>query len=424
LNSFHGGAHTAQLTSKRASTAVTWEAETIRRSTLTAQISALTLEMEQLSQTMAALGRISPGMEKAAGQRFADSIATRQSELGRLALSVNAEGPRPKFWADFRQTRQHCATLAREYLAFALGGFARQANLDGGLLRIADALLAELSERVKVSWDPLTVLAETEWYGEEAQIIRLRFPETSIWNLPVAAHEFGHFAGPRLTVRADNGRVWELTYPVSAILRREADRGSVHWSRMHEFFADAFAVFLTGPAYACTSLLLRFDPAVPDSDGPTHPGHAKRAYLMGQMLEKMDQAGATTSYVGVLRQLRERWRASVTEAGALDGRTAAELEAKAAAEAEPTAEEIWALLQETIPTQRYRGMPAAQAIKPALLGGPTAQPGAALTLADALNAAWLCRLDHWDDDRDVTATVAARALELCHRIADRKASGA
>jgi hypothetical protein len=140
------------------------------------------------------------------------------------------------------------------------------------------------------------------------------------------------------------------------------------------------------------------------------------------MLEKMDQAGASTSYTGVLWQLSERWRASVIEAGTLDAQQVAELEARVAAEVEPTAEEIWELLQETVPAQRYRGMPTAQALKPALLGA-TAPPTAASTLADALNAAWLCRLDHWDDDRDATAPIAARALELCQAIADREAAG-
>ena len=379
------------------------------------------MEVERLDRTMAILGAVAPEMEDAVRQRFSDPIVIHRTELRRLAERVNASGSSPKCWADFEERRKQCASLAREYLAFALGGFARQAGLDDGLLRIADAFLAELSERVKVRWDPLTVLAETEWYGEEEQIIRLRFPETSVWNLPMAAHEFGHFAGPRLAVRTESGRVWDLANPVADVLRRESDRGSADWSRMHEFFADAFAVFLTGPAYACTSLLLRFDPTIPDPDyEPTHPGNAKRAYLMTRMLEKMDQESGSTSYRGVVRELREHWRASVIEAGTLDARQVAELEAKVAADVEPTVGEIWELLQQALPAQRYRGMATAQALKPALLGTASAS-AAAPTLADVLNAAWLCRLDHWDDDRDRTAGIATGALRLCQAIADRAA---
>jgi hypothetical protein len=383
--------------------------------------------MERLGQTMAALGTVVPGLEEAARQRFGDSLASRQADLRRLADRISVGGPAPEDWTTLRQTRQQCTTLAREYLAFAQGGLARQAGLDGGLLQIADAFIAELSQRVKVRWDPLTVLAETEWYGEEAQIIRLRFPEASVWDLPVAAHEFGHFAGPRLETGTVTGRTWDLSYPVADMLRRELGRGRVEWSRAHEYFADAFAVYLAGPAYACACLLLRFDPGTPDSDGPTHPSYAKRAYLMARTLEKMDQADATTFYVGVVRQLRERWRESMVEAAA-DSQRIAGLESAVAADAEPTVGEMWELLQATVPTQRYGGMAAAQAIKPALLGGSPTSPGAAggslLTLADALNAAWLCRLDHWDDDRDATATIAASAHQMCLAIADHRTAGA
>jgi hypothetical protein len=401
------------------------EAETSRRSALLAQISALAQEMERLGQTMAALLTVVPGLEEAARQRFGDPLAGRQADLRRLAERISAGGSAPEDWTSLRQTRQQCITLAREYLAFAQGELARQAGLDGGVLQIADAFIAELSQRVKVRWDPLTVLAETEWYGEEAQIIRLRFPEASIWNLPVAAHEFGHFAGPRLETRTFTGRTWDLSYPVADMLRRELGRGRIEWSRAHEYFADAFAVYLAGPAYACACLLLRFDPGVPNSDGPTHPSYAKRAYLMARTLEKMDQADATTFYVGVVRQLRERWRASMTEAAA-DGQPIAELEAAVAAEAEPTVAAMWELLQATVPTQRYGGMAAAQTVKAALFSGsptpPHAVGGSPVTLTDALNAAWLSRLDHWDDDRDATATIAASAHQMCLAIADRRAA--
>lgn len=381
---------------------------------------ALASELERLSQTMTELGALTPGLDSAARQRFADPILDQQGELQRLASRVSTDGALLECWTAFREAQQRCVTLTREYLAFTLGRFVRHAQLDGGLLLIADALLTELGERVKVSWKPLAVLAETEWYGEEAQIIRLRFAEASIWNVPVAAHEFGHFAGPRLAVRTGKGRQWELTYPVQDALRREAARGPAHWSRMHEFFADAFAVYLTGPAYACACLLLRFDPTVPDSDGPTHPGHAKRAHLMARMLEKMDEAAASTSYRGVLRQLRQRWRESVAQAAALDDQHVAEIEASAAAAVDAVADEIWQLLKDTLSAQRYAGMASAQALKPALGVSVAARTAGAMTVADVLNAAWLCRLDHWDDDRDTAVTIAAQAYELCQTIAGVK----
>ena len=38
----------------------------------------------------------------------------------------------------------------------------------------------------------MTILAELEYTGHHARIIGLRFPAASIWDLPIAAHEFGH----------------------------------------------------------------------------------------------------------------------------------------------------------------------------------------------------------------------------------------
>jgi hypothetical protein len=181
---------------------------TSRRSTLSAQVSALALEVQRLNEALATLSAATPGIQETARQRFEDAIVTRQGELQILAQRINTSQSLQECWKDFREKRKLCVSLAREYLAFTQGAFARQAGLDGGLLRLADALLAELSLRVKIGWNPLTVLAESEWYGEEAQIIRLRFPEASIWNLPIVVHEFGHFAGPRLGVRGQDGRFW------------------------------------------------------------------------------------------------------------------------------------------------------------------------------------------------------------------------
>jgi hypothetical protein len=377
--------------------------------------------VQRLDEMVAMLSAVVPGLGEAVRRRFGDVIVTRKRALQRLAQRINADESQSGSWTDLREERERCASLAREYLAFAEGEFARQVRLDGGLLRVADALIAELGRRIKINWDPLTILAETEWYGEEAQIIRLRFPEVSIWNLPVAIHEFGHFAGPRLGVRKEVGRFWELHYPLQDILRREFTSGPVQWSRMHELFADAFTVFLTGPAYACVCMLIRFDPTAAGVDGPTHPSNVKRVHMMLRILEKMDQEVDSASYAGVLRQLRERWRASVAEASEADPQDISALEAQVANGLEATVDEMWQLLQDILSAQRYGGMTNAQRLKSTLYGRTLAQPEASVTLADVLNAAWLCRLDHWDDDRDVATKIGTQALKLCEAIADRDA---
>jgi len=256
------------------------------------------------------------------------------------------------------------------------------------------------------------VLAEREWYGEEAQIIRLRFPLTDIWSVSVAVHELGHSAGPRLSRREQQDRFWERVYPLQTILRREYTTGQSAWSRMHELFADAFAVYLTGPAYACACALLRFDPVGATSDGPTHPSNARRLALMFRFLERMDDATGSTAYGGMLGELRARWRAAVAEATGSDLEEVTTADERLATETKVTVDELWDVLHGTVESARYSRISEAQRLKPQLVSGPRAQPTPGLDLADVLNAAWLNRVDHLDDP-SVISTVGSRARDLC-----------
>jgi hypothetical protein len=388
------------------------------RSTLMAQVAELTVEVQHMNERVRALGRVAPWLQDAASERFSALIARRDEDLGSLRQRVGAGADLLECWREFRECKRRCVTLARELLAFSEGAFSRHAGLDLGLLPIAEALLTDLSRRLQLGWDPLIVLAEAEFYGEEAQIIRLRFPDVSVWNLTVAAHEFGHFAGPRLSAREEDGRYWGLTSPFRDILARERKRGIREWSRMHELFADMFAVFTTGPAYACSCLFLRFDPGADDEDGPTHPSTPKRVAMLLRTLERMDEGHGELP--GVLDALRSRWRASVAAAKQLDAVSVQRAEPQVMKPLEATFEELWEVLQFTIKPRRYGTLQAAQRLKSKLLpdaGNLKLDKG--ITLTDVLNAAWLCRIDHWDDDRDVVPAISARAFELCGAIAHR-----
>ena len=129
--------------------------------------------------------------------------------------------------------------LFEESLALVEGALVRGAKLDNGLCQIADALLDELRTKADVAWGRFTILAEGEFFGEMAQIIRLRFPEVSIWNLPIAAHEFGHFVGPELK---QPGPFGTFRYPFQEELRKSRPRR------------------VRSPGLSCMSILLIFLP--------------------------------------------------------------------------------------------------------------------------------------------------------------------
>ena len=118
--------------------------------------------------------------------------------------------------------------LFAECLAYAIGPSIRERGLDGGLCAIADGLLEELSQRMQQPWRRRALLAGAECVNVIAQIIRVRFPATSIWDLPIAAHEFGHVVGQ---VMQTDGAI--------AGLIGGADRSM--WPWIHEHFADIFA---------------------------------------------------------------------------------------------------------------------------------------------------------------------------------------
>ena len=368
------------------------------------------------------LGRLpaaDPPLQAAARERFWDLLGDRADELAALRRDVNAGGDLAACWERYRESRRRSVTLARELLAFVEGAYSRHAGLDLGLLRIAEALLTDLSRRLELGWDPLVVLAEAEFYGEEAQIIRLRFPDVSVWNLTVAAHEFGHFAGPRLSAKESDGRSWDLDSPFRELLRRERERGPREWARMHELMADLFAVYTMGPAYVCSCLLLRFDPGATDVDGPTHPSAPKRAALLLWALERMEQEGDEVS--GVLQAVRARWTAGVAGATGRDPAAVEAARRRVAQPLEATFEELWeALRQTTARRRRYDRLAVAQRLKTGLAAkawDATVEDDVALV--DVLNAAWLSRIDHWDDDRDLVPTIGGRSLALCNAIVDR-----
>ena len=122
---------------------------------------------------------------------------------------------------------------------------------------IADELLRELSEQSVRAWSlPPTLVAADEHIDTVARSVHLRFTEASVWTLPIAAHEFCHYA---LGERPDlQRRIVE-----AAVAAGSFDSPS-RTARAHlvELFCDAYATWTVGPAYpfacvTCDSILVR-----------------------------------------------------------------------------------------------------------------------------------------------------------------------
>jgi hypothetical protein len=383
------------------------------RSSLEAQIPALRAEIGVARSALERVRVLEPDLHKRVSVRFEDLIGRGDRRLSELSKRVDDGQSMKECWSEFTEIREGCAEAFSESLAFLQGALMRREDLDFGMCRVADALLNDLSLRADLKWGRLTVLAEGEFYGSLAQIIRLRFPMLSIWNLPVVAHEFGHYVGPEIRMDVDRGRIRSLRYPFQELLAIEAKRGPTWWSYLHEEFADVFAVYVLGPAYACTCALLRFDPSGALTDGFQHPSPARRMHLVLGTLRRMDAGtGVVRPYRGITDQLEGLWATSVAAAG-----LEPDLGAAAIQELDDRLAVLYEVLAGLPGSLSYRSFHRAQGLSAQLRPGeaPVKLEGD-VTLADVLNAAWLCRLESWD--RHLEAVIAERAAEACQRLAD------
>jgi hypothetical protein len=239
-----------------------------------------------------------------------------------------------------------------------------------------------------------------------ARIIRLGFPEWTIWTLPLAAHELGHVVAV--------GRI-------APLLEKESAAGFDKY-HIQLCFADAFATFVIGPAYACAAILMRFDPlaAINPEDKRLM---LKRAECVLRMLEGMNKAaGQTNPYGGIIQRLRAEWQDAVDQAAAnLSEDPLQELEGSALTEDEISHVCRVANFMTTT-FGKGRGFPytgwrvsSEWAKKLAADGGASIQPGRLeIDLRYVPNAAWRLRLD-MDGFEDLSQSAQA-AVDLWNRL--------
>jgi len=309
---------------------------------------------------------------------------TLQARVGK------STGPTDSLWQDFETDRKACRDLIRECLAFVEGSLMRQKGFDNGLCSIADALLRQFNESAELGWNSFTLPADGESFEGLAEVIRLRFPITGIWDLPIAAHEFGHFASTKLKPAAQ---------PREDYTGFQSDAIAPFFE---ELFADAFGTFALGPAFVRTCLFRRFPPAAANeqSDGK-HPTFATRAYLILAVLKQMGRT--VKGYTTIVALSAERWRA-LTQA-------AQQPIMKENKELDTMARDCYRFLRSSVPRLEYTSWPAAQSLSSEL-----AAPGdlKGYSLADALNAAWIARLVAGSNSQEISQ----RAIEVSKKIAE------
>jgi hypothetical protein len=305
------------------------------------------------------------------------------------------------WWEKLAEVRSGSAVPMAECLAFALGPLVRGIpwqngrGLDNGFCDIADEMLKELSIRSPENWNRRTVLSDFEFIADPAQIIRIRFPVTSIWDLPVAAHEFGHLLG--------HGSRSQLKPRIEALARDYQER---NW--VHEHFADLFATYVMGPAFACTCLLTRFDPSMdPSVNSETHPSHGARAAAIVWALSEMETEiePATRTMSTVSRLVDETWRACLADAS--DGRDT-RISERQDQLLKRWLPELYKLVVEACPRSKYTQWDSARKLDES-----------AGSVGEILNAAWYAHVHQCRDSFEVEAT-SRHAVEMCGELIRRR----
>jgi hypothetical protein len=341
-----------------------------------AQLVMTMLEFERLTLRLSKLEKLDPILYQRFIGVYETELAKRGQELGRLS-SIRSEPTRGD-WQILAETKAKCDELMNESLSFVYGALIRRAELDDGLCAIADNLLDGLSDASGIAWGRLCVPAESEFFNDLAQIVRLRAGDVSIWNLPVAAHEFGHFIGPRISAR---GR-----YPFAEQLSRYR-AGTQEWLHLREHFADIFATYVVGPSFVSACILSRFDTTDATEPRETHPSARDRVFIMFRVLREMDATrSAPPVYKNLLSRLEGVWEAILKASG-----SSSELSPHDRERLEDVFAPLYKILSDNLPGLRYEGMTRAHAVKRAIQNDLAALPNPA-GIADVLNGAWLLRV--------------------------------
>jgi predicted MPP superfamily phosphohydrolase len=306
------------------------------------------------------------------GSERTDKVATKLREVRgpaeRAVLEIEQcieKGQLHAAWDKYAELRgELLPRLSNELLAVIGGFYVEKERCDRlhterplQFSHVARYLVDGLIEETVEGPDPgFLIVSEERQAPVRAEIIRLRFPATDIWNLPFVAHEYGYLVAQRRApqplqwlqnevesvvdptngnedlsrhvpevrqLRADFDRrpipALELRTRISQLRRRQG----AHVARL---FADAFATYFVGPAYvqALLYVLMRPDSTM-NEPTMTMPPFSQRFVFALETLQWLRDGQAL--YPGELspkaqRELDETvgglqatWRAVLEDAG-------------------------------------------------------------------------------------------------------------
>jgi hypothetical protein len=230
-------------------------------------------------------------------------------------------------WRKYGHAYEESQKIFHECLEILVGLALRDKLLDE-VCHIADELIKELTALALGSASLAVPAADEALDKTLARIVRVRFPDWTIWTLPFVIHEYAHvLIDENDGLRALTAEHASTLIAASNTLQQAyAEAGDDEEKRenvtrratypLRILIADAFATYSMGPAYAYTAILLRLDPLVlGETGGP--PAHAKRAHVILEILRYISgKAGGQDPFRHAADDLSVRWQSLAKIAGA------------------------------------------------------------------------------------------------------------
>ncbi|MFL6072811.1 MAG: hypothetical protein ACJ73S_05375 [Mycobacteriales bacterium] len=391
---------------------------------LVAQVAEVRADLARVERVLGDATVADPG-QRAVRDRFQVLAHRVATDLARIDAQARLPGAAPGLWPRLAASRGEVARISREALAFLQGVLLRASGLDDGVGAVADRMLAGLTARTGVDRSVLTAVDDREFLDHTVSMVRLRFPDTSVWGLPIVAHELGHHvaialvdADPALRAAGAPPVLSYLIGATTAEVAAGADRTQAKaW--LHELFADVYATYALGAAYPLAVLTLRAAPDQYADATPTHPSWRRRVTTMVGALEAMGSAAPDPARARAYRLLVERRVVPVWRLMSGDGIPAG----PAAGTARRQAAEMVDLLARhapdrlrydpTAPVERLVALLDAAAADPYRRRGQPPDLPAGTAVPHVLNAAWRWRVEHWNADRAAIDRVSGAALDCC-----------
>jgi hypothetical protein len=294
-------------------------------------------------------------------------------------------------WRTLSTILQEHVHLLDDAFSLIAGVTTGQLEVNAGVLALANDLLSDLESITHQGQASIAILAQGEVFLERANAIALRLSDTTVWNVPIAAHEFGHLVAQSPTLRTF---ISEDASPLG-------ESGALTERHRNELFADVFASHALGPAYVLPSIMLRMDPARAYEPSQGHPSPAFRAHVMTRAL-----ANGTYSR-GVLTRRTLRATAKVWPY---------KPDADEMTTLNNFVDRVLTLLDREL--LRHASLQSEAAIVEMLersIAGDSLDLDPDLTVADLLNAAWDCRT-RGPAERSRVDALSAAVLAIAGRL--------